>query len=177
MTQQLKCAVSILEINVESYDMAIEYATDGVLGDVEDFVWLEKFKDTKFDYILFADVLEHLRDPNKVLKMAKELLKNDGRIIISIPNFAYIGVLEELNINKFKCCNTSILDNTHTHMLSYESICEMFSEHNLTIEKSNAIYLPMQYSEFSEIADKIPERLLYILEKKFFLIYTNLYLL
>ena len=32
----------------------------------------------KNDYILFADVLEHLRNPESVLKWAVDLLKEDG---------------------------------------------------------------------------------------------------
>jgi len=40
------------------------------------------------EIIIFADILEHLRFPDKVLIFFKECLKDDGYIIISMPNVA-----------------------------------------------------------------------------------------
>jgi 2-polyprenyl-3-methyl-5-hydroxy-6-metoxy-1,4-benzoquinol methylase len=42
----------------------------------------------EFDYIVFADVLEHLRDPAAVLRRCIPSLKASGKIIISVPNIA-----------------------------------------------------------------------------------------
>ncbi len=44
--------------------------------------------DNKFDVIVFADILEHLRNPDAVLKECKDLLSNEGKIVVSIPNIA-----------------------------------------------------------------------------------------
>jgi len=41
---------------------------------------------TKFDYITIFHVLEHLKNPIKMLKDLSEKLKKNGRIIIEIPN-------------------------------------------------------------------------------------------
>ena len=41
-----------------------------------------------FDAIIFGDVLEHTRNPELILKATRTLLKQDGRIIVSIPNVA-----------------------------------------------------------------------------------------
>ena len=40
----------------------------------------------KFDYIVFADVLEHLEDPKNILE---EAFKHSKKIIISIPNLDF----------------------------------------------------------------------------------------
>lgn len=40
----------------------------------------------KFDYIIFADVLEHLKDP---FKMIREAFKHADKIIVSIPNIKF----------------------------------------------------------------------------------------
>lgn len=45
----------------------------------------------KYDYIIFSDLLEHLPRPDLLLKDSKKYLKNNGRIIIPLPN---IGRLE-----------------------------------------------------------------------------------
>ena len=40
----------------------------------------------KYDFIIFADVLEHLVEPWVVLKNVSKFLKPKGSIIVSIPN-------------------------------------------------------------------------------------------
>ncbi len=43
-------------------------------------------KDASFDLALACDVLEHVLDPEKVLREFKRVVKKDGYIIFSIPN-------------------------------------------------------------------------------------------
>jgi 2-polyprenyl-3-methyl-5-hydroxy-6-metoxy-1,4-benzoquinol methylase len=44
------------------------------------------FQENEFDVITMFDLLEHTRNPLKVLKRAKSLLKNDGIISLTTPN-------------------------------------------------------------------------------------------
>lgn len=44
-----------------------------------------------FDVAIISDVLEHVIDPNSLLKEAHRRLKNQGILILYIPNFARIG--------------------------------------------------------------------------------------
>lgn len=48
-------------------------------------------KDTTFDFVTMNNVLEHLYDPKKELRMVHSLLKDDGYLIISVPNFNSIN--------------------------------------------------------------------------------------
>lgn len=41
--------------------------------------------DDKFDLILFLDVIEHIENPEVPLKKAKDLLKEGGKILITVP--------------------------------------------------------------------------------------------
>jgi len=50
-------------------------------GKIEDFT-----TDQKFDVITFWDVLEHLPEPGPVLAKVKRLLKDDGILLIRVPN-------------------------------------------------------------------------------------------
>ena len=47
----------------------------------------------KFDYIIFGDVLEHLMNPEEVLRKLRKYLKTGGHIIISMPNVKHYSVL------------------------------------------------------------------------------------
>src|SRR3990167_10873395 len=47
---------------------------------------IEDFKPKeKFDWALFFDILEHVKNPKEVLKKCNSLLKNDGKVFINIP--------------------------------------------------------------------------------------------
>ncbi len=44
------------------------------------------FPDQFFDYIHMNNVLEHLRNPVGLLKEVRRIIKNDGRLFLSVPN-------------------------------------------------------------------------------------------
>jgi len=53
----------------------------------------------RFDAILFVDVVEHLADPVEVLSEYATLLNDDGRLIVSVPNFDYIKTRQKISRN------------------------------------------------------------------------------
>ena len=85
LKEVLNCKVYAVEIDKEAAKDAKRYCEKILVDDVEKYTWLEVYKDLEFDYIVFADVLEHLYYPEKVLKESKLLLKDeiDGKVIIS----------------------------------------------------------------------------------------------
>lgn len=47
----------------------------------------EEFKtDKKYDYVIASYILEHVLDPVEVMKMANRVLKDDGLLLIVVPN-------------------------------------------------------------------------------------------
>src|SRR5271157_3040097 len=51
------------------------------------------FREKEFDCIIFADVLEHLFNPWEVLKKISRHLKDDGYVLISLPNIKHYSIL------------------------------------------------------------------------------------
>ncbi len=72
----------------------------------------EMFPVGGYDAIVCADVLEHLRFPDRILDAARRLLKPDGQVLISIPNAAYCGLIGELMLGEFRYRNEGLLDST-----------------------------------------------------------------
>ncbi len=140
LSQELGCYVYLVEQDPESGKMALEYAEELVTGDAENFEWLKRYQDILFDYIIFADVLEHLRDPQEVLAKSKILLKNEGSILFSVPNFAHNSILINLLRNDFQYRETGLLDNTHIHMFTKNSIENMLHDIELFPVKRMATY-------------------------------------
>ena len=71
-----------------------------------------------FDCIICADILEHLADPARVLTWARELLTDDGVLLISIPNSRNWQVLAGLAEGNFTRESAGLLDRTHRQVFT-----------------------------------------------------------
>jgi O-antigen biosynthesis protein len=96
-----------------------------------------------FDYIIFADVLEHLYDPGKVLCKMKKYLKEGGCILASIPNVMHYSVMAGLLSGSFTYADAGILDKTHLRFFTLHEVDKMFAQSGYSdmIYKSNIIAL------------------------------------
>jgi 2-polyprenyl-3-methyl-5-hydroxy-6-metoxy-1,4-benzoquinol methylase len=98
----------------------------------------------EFDYILFADVLEHLRDPASVLRKCLPALKESGKIIISLPNVANLVVRLSLLFGRFDYMDRGILDRTHLRFFTFRSLDKMLNEASCRVLRVIATPLPLQ---------------------------------
>ncbi len=89
--------------------------------------------DGKYDYILFPDVLEHLRDPEAVLRSMTDHLRDDGYIIASIPNIMNAAIIRNLLAGYFTYEDEGILDRTHLRFFTLNEIKHMFDNAGYTI--------------------------------------------
>ena len=64
------------------------------------------------NYIIFADVLEHLMSPERLLKQIRAL-SPQGLIFISLPNIASYEIFLQLSYGDFQYEEHGILDKTH----------------------------------------------------------------
>ncbi|MBM6799163.1 class I SAM-dependent methyltransferase, partial [Coprobacillus cateniformis] len=63
--EELKCDIYIVEIDPEAFEISRQYANDGICDDIETYSWKVMASHKVFDYVIFADVLEHLKNPEK----------------------------------------------------------------------------------------------------------------
>ncbi|AGB19836.1 glycosyltransferase [Thermoanaerobacterium thermosaccharolyticum] len=57
-----------------------------------------KLPDSYFDTVVLAEVLEHVEKPEKVIREAIRLCKNNGKVLISVPNGYKIPSPDHINI-------------------------------------------------------------------------------
>ncbi|MCU1253870.1 MAG: glycosyl transferase, family 2 [Candidatus Angelobacter sp.] len=106
------CIVTGIEIDAEAADKARRWCERVLVADLNKQDWIRGLS-ADYDTILFGDVLEHLVDPENVLRKASELLAPGGRVIICLPNIAHWTIRASLLRGKFKYTSTGILDVTH----------------------------------------------------------------
>ena len=160
ISEVLHCDVSIVELDQEAYPVARVYAQDGFCGDIDQEGWYLHFSGQQFDRILFADVLEHLRDPLKALKRAKSLLKDDGEIIISIPNIGHNDILVKLFQNRFEYTSIGLLDNTNIHFWGEKNLEAFVQQAGCGIRILDGVYLPPYETEQKPDREAVPSELL-----------------
>jgi 2-polyprenyl-3-methyl-5-hydroxy-6-metoxy-1,4-benzoquinol methylase len=81
-----------------------------------DFLDLE-IDERNFDYIFMFHVLEHFNDPSSAIKKAKNLLNDQGKIIVEVPNFSY----ESINRPDYTFFHMHISLFTQASLLSFMS--------------------------------------------------------
>jgi len=114
------------ELNEEMVQDHIKDINKVIIGDVEQID--PPFQDEFFDFIIFGDVLEHLIEPEKILKKYMKFLKSDGTIIASIPNIKNYTILFDLVIrDKFEYKDVGILDRSHLRFFTKKEIIKMFN--------------------------------------------------
>ena len=133
------CKTFGIDINPAAIDVA-KCMNDVRYGNIDE---LEMPFTEKFDYILFGDVLEHLRHPEEVVRMCHGLLKENGYIIASIPNIMHLSVLEELIDGRFIYKDTGLLDKTHIHFFTYYEIIRLFVQAGYEIRNMRNITVPL----------------------------------
>jgi len=98
----------------------------------------------EFDYILFADVLEHLRDPAAVLRRSLPALTDSGTVVVSVPNIANWIIRLKLLFGNFDSTDRGILDKTHLHFFTLRTLRKMMSDASCRVLDVTPTPLPVE---------------------------------
>jgi len=100
---------------------------------------LNEVKSKDFNIITLWHVLEHLPELNQTITQLKTLLKNDGAMVIAVPNYeAY----EEKTFNEFWAAYDVP---RHLYHFNRKSMAELLSKHGLKIVKTYPMLLDSFY--------------------------------
>lgn len=100
-----------------------------------------------FDCIILADILEHLRDPLKLLQLTRSYLKDDGYLIISAPNIANYQARWSLLWGRFDAsCGPVLEDENHIRFFTLQTLKNILKASGYQVTKLDCtagIYLPL----------------------------------
>jgi len=123
-----------IEIDREMANEAEKNIDKVILGNIEQIKLTDYFSIDFFDCIIFADVLEHLKEPWSVLKNAVKHLKPDGVVIISIPNIRHYTTIFNLIFRGYwPYRERGIHDKTHLRFFTLKNIHELLDTARLEI--------------------------------------------
>src|SRR5690242_10330690 len=113
LRERLGCSVVGIELDPQMGELARPQLERLIIGDLETVDLAAELGDERFDVLLFADVLEHMRDPAAVLARTRPFLRDDGLVVASLPNVAHISVRLSLLAGQFRYRRWGLLDETH----------------------------------------------------------------
>ena len=127
-----------IEYSKEMSESAAENGLVTYCGDLNNIEFRRKIiaELPPFDFIIFGDILEHLIDPEEVLKEFSQKLRLGGKIIISLPNIAHIELLIQVFLKGTWPRNKrGIFDKTHLRWFTRKDAFEMLGKAGLYVLK------------------------------------------
>jgi methionine biosynthesis protein MetW len=103
----------------------------------------------RFDVVVFADVLEHVPDPARLLQLARCGLTPGGAVIASIPNVAHWSVRVDLLCGRFDYASCGIRDATHLRWFTARTVRTLFESNGWRINslrQTAGVTLPEYFS-------------------------------
>ncbi len=114
-------------------EMARKYLDEVYVGQAEE--WLPQLSTASYDWVIMADSLEHTVDPWDILREVNRILKNDGHVLVSLPNVRNLGVVTELLVKgTWNYKDMGILDRGHLRFFTKRNILKMLREHGFEPE-------------------------------------------
>jgi len=138
------CKVVGIELDPSTAKKARKFCEDVICIDIEQMNKIN-YPNNYFDVILFGDVLEHLKDPKGVLIKLKRYLKNDGYIVITIPNAAFWSQRLRLLFGKWEYKNGGQCERTHLRFFTLKSLKKLIDESGYNIDKLDVIPYPANW--------------------------------
>jgi methionine biosynthesis protein MetW len=139
LSERKGCRVVGLEIDAEAARGAASACERLIAGDVEDPAILAQAGDG-FDAIIMADLLEHLRQPEEMLRRVRGLLAPGGALLLSVPNVAHFTVRKHLLLGRFERTDRGILDRSHLHFFTLSSLRRLLEQTEYRIERVDISY-------------------------------------
>ena len=143
------CKVTGVEMDPESMAMCAPFCERTLQANLEDPQWHQSLAGEKFDVVLCADVLEHLRDPQPLLSLLPQFLNETGCVLISLPNASHLSVVASLMAGRFPYQTKGLLDKTHLRFFGREDIETLLTDCGLVWQRWETVQLDPSEAELS----------------------------
>jgi 2-polyprenyl-3-methyl-5-hydroxy-6-metoxy-1,4-benzoquinol methylase len=97
-----------------------------------------------FDVVLTADLLEHLREPRRLLEQISAVLAPHGILIASVPNFSHWYARIRTALGLFDYDQRGVLDRGHLRFFTRRSFTRMLRDAGLSVTRLEATGLPVE---------------------------------
>lgn len=154
--------VTCVDNDVEALESAAREGVDHTLvADLREPDWFRELSGRHFDVVVLADVLEHVVDPERILRdlRRERLVADDGRLVVSVPNACHESVIVELATGHFTYTDTGLLDRTHLRFFTLDSVTDLLESCGFRITETHRTTMRFEQTRQSVRAPEVGEHL------------------
>ncbi len=98
--------------------------------------------DREFDCVIMSDVLEHVAEPGELLIKARRLLKEDGSLVVSVPNIALWVYRLALLAGRFEYTSRGVMDRSHLRFFTLVTARDLLRSAGFNIAEERYASIP-----------------------------------
>jgi methionine biosynthesis protein MetW len=141
------CHVWGIDIDPEATAIALSRGVAAISGDVTRTRVVDLVGGKDFDVVILADVLEHLLEPEVLLRRLRSVLRPNGVILTSFPNIAHLDVQIMLAQDDWRYAPTGLLDQTHLRFFTLGSFRALASRAGYHAVSTDRVIVPVLATE------------------------------
>jgi 2-polyprenyl-3-methyl-5-hydroxy-6-metoxy-1,4-benzoquinol methylase len=142
------CTFDAVEGDPEAVAMARGFYRHIIAADLQNADLAALLPERKYDFIVLADVIEHLEAPGRLLRRLPALLAPQGRLLISLPHVGYAALVAELLAGQFTYRPHGLIDRTHLRFFTRASAARLLALNGFAVAATDDIVRPAVTSEF-----------------------------
>jgi len=149
------CYVLGIEVDPDAAEIARGVCDRVIVADLDTLDLTEALGGMKYDVGLFGDVIEHLKDPKRILVQMREALSPGGFVVVSVPNVAHVTVRLKLLMGDFDYMEIGILDDTHLKYYTRKSITSLLETCGYLVESVDWTELQIPEKDIRDVLDPL----------------------
>jgi len=149
------CIVDGVDIDPSAIDVCQPEYRKVVIRNLESESIAADFQEGAYDYIVVADVIEHISYPKYLLEQLRQLVKPHGKIIFSVPNITHIASAIELLNGQLNYSQSGLLDSTHVRFYSYQGLVDTLAASGIYVWNVDTVQRNLSETEFSDTHTKL----------------------
>ena len=131
-----------VELDPGAAKRALAHCSRVAQADVEGAACLEALerlgRAAPWDLLVFGDVLEHLRDPLRVLAMLRQWASPGAACVACIPNVGHVSLVHQLLRARWDYQDDGLLDRTHLRFFTQPTMLALFRQAGWTVHECTA---------------------------------------
>jgi 2-polyprenyl-3-methyl-5-hydroxy-6-metoxy-1,4-benzoquinol methylase len=151
------CKVTGVEMDPDTLATCAPFCERTLQANLEDPLWWQPLEGEKFEFIICADVLEHLRDPRPLLEKLPVFLTEGGCVLMSLPNASHLTILASLLGGRFPYQKNGLLDNTHLKFYGREDLDALLRECGFLWQQWHTVQVDPAQAELKQYWNDLEE--------------------
>lgn len=148
-----------VELNSDAAKEASSILDNVIVGNIESNDVVTKVADLQYQLFIFGDVLEHLIDPWKTLRVLHKFSMKDAAILACIPNLQHWTLIKLLLAGHWPYADDGLLDRTHLRFFTMNSAIHMFESSGWTVQNVQGRATKKDGKDFLEMIRPAIEKL------------------